>query len=202
MAGTASGWRSRAAWLVPWHGDWLAVSTDLSDLPRSDQKRMRQWLQLRGFRQIAHSLYLRPANLDDPWTRLGGPPVRALTGRFVADDPEEVAGAPWQDIPWNNQMERALERLRRAQATLDALPVPEAARLAFVTGSDAIATIVREPLLPEPWVDSCLRQCLIDEMTAFDRIGKRLWLRVMFPDEPDARLFDETTDLQTAPPRR
>lgn len=180
-------WRDRASWLAPWDGTWLALSVDLSDLTRTDQMHLQRWLQLRGFQATSRALFLRPANLDRPWERLGAPPMPALTGHFDVHGalPEQTL-THWRSGPWNAQMRRALERLRQARQSMADRSLEEAARLSFLTGSDAIAAIVREPLLPEPWTDAALRQQLIQEMTAFDELGKRLWFRIMFPDSTTA----------------
>ena len=55
------------------------------------------------------------------------------------------------------------------------LNILDAAKQSFLLGRETIALLMMDPLLPEPFVDTNLRNTFIHNVTELDQIGLKIW---------------------------
>lgn len=187
-----SGWRTVEERIEDWDGRWIAVHC--AAVPKSDRKASRnraRALRLFGFRELSRDLCVRPNNLraglDATRARLHelGLDPRDLV--FMLSDLDDAAHDEAMRL-WDRQALESRYRALTAQLALaeqrlaDVAP-RQAAREAFLLGSEAIRHIVQDPLLPEPIVDPWLRAELVAAMRRFDAFGRELWRRALVTEE-------------------
>lgn len=180
----AATWQQAEASMQPWNGRYIAVHT--AHLGRSDRKALglrEQALHMLGLRELARGFYLRPDNLA------GG--ADALRGRlhalglepealvFVAGDFDDAHQAAvsqlWDTAALNRHYLEARTRLERWLEKHPALEAHVAAREAYLLGADAIRSLVFDPWLPAPLVDTEARHAYVETVKRFDRAGKAIW---------------------------
>jgi len=198
LAQDVANWRSTEQRLRPWNGQYVAVHCGL--LARSDRAATRQReraLHLLGFAELQRDFWLRPDNIErdiaairERLRALGLEPQAVVCGCTSLDAATEAAvDALWDGSALNLGYRTTQQRLKDWLAGAARLPTAQAARESFFLGGSAIRQLVYDPLLPEPMVDSALRQAFIDAVHAFDAAGRAIWAR--FYDDlvaPDATL--------------
>lgn len=176
-------WRTRLDEIVPWQGSWLAIlTTALPKTERSAWRRLTTILRLGGFREFRPGLYLRPDNLRDGLSQaLAAVEDFGLGIMRVADFAGEAPDveALWACRALASEYRTRLLALERARRQIAKATPTSGAQIAFSVGAAAIRTIVRDPLLPDTLVDAEARRQLVDDMLAFDRLGRSLWDNVM-----------------------
>lgn len=191
LAGQVATWRELRSRVRPWSGGWIGVAT--GGLSRSDRAALRRHdraLSLLGFRALRPGLQLRPDNRreDADTLRLrlvdlglgDGAPVFPMgpLGPVQAE-----AEALWSDAGHDTATARVRDRLQQIRYRLPELAPDQAARETFLAGSEAIRLLAFDPLLPAPMVDPEPRWALVDEMLAFDALGRDAWRRVLVMQE-------------------
>lgn len=181
IAREVSSWRDVERSVRSWNGGWVAAL--VSGLPRGDRRSARA-LSMRGMRELAPGLVIRPDNLEG-----GVAGVRERLAALGADVPvfgasdfdaetERRARRLWNEKALSTSYRRGRERLERWMAAVDELEPEVAAREAFVLGGAAIRDIVLDPLLPAPLVDPAERRAFVEATRKFDRVGRGIWFRL------------------------
>lgn len=141
---------------------------------------------LLGLRRLSDGLLVRPDNvgeLDAVAERLiglglpEGAPV-FLIGALRPDD-DRRARALWVGDDLAGRYRRSSERLAESAARLDDMPLPDAAREAFVVGGAAIKDVLFDPLLPAPLAPVDARDRFFAATLAYERQGRRVWDRLV-----------------------
>ena len=55
------------------------------------------------------------------------------------------------------------------------MTLEQAARESFLLGRETIALLMKDPLLPEPFVDTQLRENFAQKVMQLDQIGLKIW---------------------------
>lgn len=183
-------WRTTAAKLVDWSGQWMAVHVGATG--RSDRSALRareRAFGLIGLAEFERGLHLRPDNLAG-----GAAALRSRLRALLPEDAEAGTVFVMRDLAapdatraaglWDRAALDATYRDATAQLTawLDhahALPLDQAAREVFGLGNDAIRRVVFDPLLPAPLVDADARARFFATVAHFDDVGKALWQRFL-----------------------
>ena len=172
----------------------------VSQLRHTRVREKGRWaLESLGWREVRTGLWARPDNLalefEELERRLRGlglPDEALLMGPchitsqadWQADwradsqtDPE--TGAGWRDHFQVTHLEqeyaRALARLQHSAQRLDRYPVEQAMVESFILGGDVINLLAKDPLLPQQWLKSHLRETLWQAMLKYDAQGKAIW---------------------------
>lgn len=174
-------WSTVEANVTRWDGSWIAVET--SGLPRRSARVRERAFRLLGLEALTPALRVRPNNLiggvEDCRARLsalGCTPTPVVFQLSELDDGtlERARGL------WNvGQLESHYAETRRCLAA-SAERLPTLARDAamaesFRVGGAAVRQIALDPLLPDSIVDVAARRAMIDEMRAYDRLGRDAW---------------------------
>lgn len=177
LAGQVETWRTLESLSRPWSGYWIGVATGGLEGGRSEVRQRRRALDLLGFRPLRPGLELRPDNrADDLRARLLTLQVDAPIFPVGDLGPHQAeAEALWDTTALERAYAACREGLARATAELTELPLPDAARLSWTVGGEAIRTLALDPLLPPQLVDVAARRALGDEMRAFDNLGRQIW---------------------------
>jgi len=184
LAGEVRTWRAAEARTRVWNGAWVAVH--VGGLGRTDRAALRtreRAFELVGFRELEPDLVIRPDNLAG-----GVAGVRERLAKLDVDAPvflvseldaerDARARTLWDGKALTRQYVATRERLDRWLDKADALSGEVAARESFLLGSAAIRTIVFDPLLPAPLVDTDARRALVQTVKRFDEYGHAIWRR-------------------------
>jgi phenylacetic acid degradation operon negative regulatory protein len=184
-------WRNRLQRLRAWDGAYLMALT--SWLPKSDRKAARRRgraLTRLGFQEHRPGIALRPANLD-----LSLQEAKSLLQRLGFDEEGELVLAAELDFEprayWKSLMKYGdhARTLRDGQLELQRRPSPEAAVVAFRVANDLIREAIRDPLLPDAWVDAEGRRDFWSALVEYDRYGRTLWRsQIWDPIEEEVQL--------------
>ncbi|MEQ9508571.1 PaaX family transcriptional regulator C-terminal domain-containing protein [Alcanivoracaceae bacterium MT1] len=182
-------WLRKEQQAVAWDGGWIGVID--AAVPRREKvawRRHERALALRGFRALANSgLWLRPDNLiggvatvREDLKRLGMAPAARVFGvSALSGQDEALIRAQWDTRAMTSAYETIGQRLRTSEATLDTLPLAQAARDSLLLGRAAIRLIIHDPLLPEALMGGDARHRLIDQVRAYQVRAKALWARFL-----------------------
>ncbi len=181
----ARGWMQAAARVRTWNGRWTIVLAD--HLGRSDRRQVRRReraLTLYGFGRVPAGAWVRPDNLAEPWPDLLAQlhavgldaDATAIGDAAVLDD------AGWRDLWPADTIEAGyrhwIAEMAASTARLPAMSDVAAARETLLLGQAVIRAINRDPMLPNGFIDTTLRDDLIAAMQRYDGAGKAYWARV------------------------
>ncbi len=177
-------WHSAEQRLRPWSGAYLCVHTGV--LGRSNRKALNQReraLQMLGLRELERGLHLRPDNLLGGVERLAqrlvdlGMPAEATVFLASDFDPRRSASIAqlWDGEALNLGYREQTRRLQDWLARHHELEPELAAREAYLAGAQAIRSLVFDPWLPEPMVDTQARHAFVEATAAMDTAGKAIW---------------------------
>ncbi len=184
LADDVATWRSAEQRIRPWHGGHLAVHCGaLGRSDRSALRRRHRALLMLGFRELERDLFVRPDNIEDGVTtvrkRLHALGLEAEACVFVASefDAARAARIPklWDGESLSEHYRQQRARLETWMQRAPSLEPDVAAREAFLIGGQAIRSIVFDPLLPEPMVDTAARHAFVETVRRFDRYGHAIW---------------------------
>lgn len=157
-----------------WNGRFLGCVVDPERTPDT-------FLRL-GFRSPASGLSVRPDNLAGGIDLLEG---RIGTGRLFVITPagSTDATASWRSL-WDcdaltDGYARMRARIRKSRSRLRGLSAEKALGENFDVARSSIAGLEADPLLPAEWVDAASRDALVDELTAYDREARALWMKTL-----------------------
>jgi phenylacetic acid degradation operon negative regulatory protein len=171
-------WRLGEARVRPWTpGEWLFAH--LAGPPTGT----RWALDALGFREVRPGLFARPDNLQleaEALRRLArgigaAPELLLIRGRPDGDGAGEDWRRSWQPEALAAVYEELRQRLSESAARIGELPLDRARLESFRLGGEAIHRLVKDPLLPEQWLDPSLRAALVRETLAYDAAGKAVW---------------------------
>lgn len=178
------GWRTRLDGRREWNGGWLlAVAGPQERADRTVWRRTLRALELEGFAEAETNVWARPDNLaggaDGTRARLAD--LEAAPSLFLCEarglDPGRAARFR---MLWKSDGLRAAHRrlagdLDRSAEAVGAMDLAAAAAETLRIGREAIRRIMRDPLLPEALCPTDALTELVEAMTRYDRIGKRMW---------------------------
>lgn len=195
-------WRERLDRLAPWDGSYFVALT--SWLPKSNRKAARartRALKRLGFREHHPGVALRPANLSlelddmaDLMVRLGFDEAGdILTASQVTFDPR---GHWHESIDYRGRAETLARGLRELHED-DSV---HGAVTAFRTANHFIREAVRDPLLPDAWVDAEARKAFWEALIAYDAYGRSLWKTNVWDRVPvEVESGSAGAEVKTAP---
>lgn len=187
LAEDVSTWRLAESRVCEWSGAWMAVYC--AALGRSNRaalgKRDRA-LEMLGFRQLDHELFMRPDNLvggvvavRERLHKLGLDTAAAI---FLATDfdveREARARSLWDGAALTRSYRKTREQLEKWLQEADTLELEVAARESFLMGGAAIRQLVFDPLLPDPLVDTAERRAFVDTVLRYDAAGHLIWRKL------------------------
>jgi len=170
-------WRERLNRIVTWQGAYFVALT--SWLPKSDRRAFRnraRALDRLGFKEHHPGVAVRPANLD-----LSLEEMTSLMRRLGFDHSGDVLVAQELSFDprpaWAEQPDygaRVVE-LEAGFVHMKTNPSADAAVNAFRLANRYISDAIRDPLLPEEWVDADQRAAFWTALVEYDRLGRTLW---------------------------
>ncbi len=181
------GWRQGERRLRAWMGDWLAVWL-VRGVARGQRQRSLRALDLLGFREGLAGLWVRPNNLSEPasatFEKLSGFGLEPVAEPFVADAFGAAVVERWASSIWplrdiERGWQRGLDALAKSTAKVPLMPLSRAAAETFLVGGDAIRRLATDPLLPDGILDGAPRAALTQAMLDYDRLGRRIWARLL-----------------------
>lgn len=178
-------WHQIEDQLTAWQGDWCAILTHNLAAEGSTQFRTQtRALQLRGLQRWRPGLWVRPNNLA------GGPErlvtdletlgLDALQGSFLMHRLDRGATGElydlWRPAAITAQYRQHIAALEQAmKRLLSGRQKPETLVETIQLGGDTVRFLLKDPLLPEEFVNGAARRKLIDAMRRYDREGRRQW---------------------------
>lgn len=179
-----AGWRHTEERIVRWDGDWIAALT--GSTARSERGAVRKnehALALLGFEPLERGIALRPANLAegiegvrDRLHELGlDESAIVVTMAGLDAETERKARTLWNIDALTKRYERTIARLEASRRRLAALGEARAMVESFTLGGAAIRQIVRDPLLPPPFIAAGALGRLIRTTRAYDDAGRACW---------------------------
>lgn len=176
-------WREVEGSMCAWDGSWIAVHT--AALPRADRTALRRRtraLEIHGFRELAHGLELRPANLE------GGVDEVRMRLQAVGLEPEalvyqmtlpaarlQAATALWNVSALEHSYRSLSAEMRVMTAEVTSWPIDRAARDVYLMGDRALRAILFDPRLPAPLIDTDLRSAFFALTLTFEARGRVMW---------------------------
>lgn len=187
LAEDVSTWRVAESRVGTWSGAWIAVYCGA--LGRSNRVALGQRdraLEMLGFRQLEHELFVRPDNLQGGVVavreRLHKLGLDTAATVFLATDfePEREARARslWDGKALTRSYRKTREQLEKWLQRADTLEPDVAARESFLMGGAAIRQLVFDPLLPDPLVDSAERRAFAETVLRYDAAGHLIWRKL------------------------
>lgn len=185
---SVAGWAGRDDLLVSWDGGWLGVVGPVPGVMSRQQTRDHQRaLELAGYRSWRGGLSVRPDNLRGgvraQRRQLAGaglnPDATVIT---LADLPREALAEVrglWAVEPLLSTHRRLAMALRDSRARRGTTSREEFARESLELGSEVIAAIIRDPLLPGTICPPAPRRRLIAMMGAYQREAQQLWAELL-----------------------
>lgn len=178
------GWRTRLDGRREWNGGWLlAVAGPQERADRTVWRRTLRALELEGFAEAETNVWARPDNLvggaDGARERLTDLEAAPSLFLFEAGGLDAGRAARFRTL-WQSDVLRAAHRklaedLDRSAGAVGDMDLAAAAAETLRIGREAIRRIMRDPLLPEALCPTDALTELVDAMTRYDRIGKRMW---------------------------
>lgn len=184
LFGDVDAWRRKGAGMVAWNGDWVAVHDSL--VQRSDKTAWRRHclaLALRGFAQFEPGLHLRPDNLEGGIAALRarlpglGLSPQATLFRLTGLDEARQAQARglWKADALARQYTALAAALDAHTARMREDGVVDALRECLLLGREAIALLVRDPLLPPELMALDARRTLVAAAARYQDAARDLW---------------------------
>jgi phenylacetic acid degradation operon negative regulatory protein len=188
-------WSTVEDGVMAWDGSWIAVET--SRLPRRNARERERAFRLLGMEALTPALRVRPNNLvggvTDCRERLGALGFAPTATVFRLDELDgetlERACALWDVRRLESDYAETRRRLAASAERLPSLTGDAAMAESFRVGGAAVRLIALDPLLPDAIVDVAARRAMIDEMRAYDRIGRDAW----------KQWAGESVDLESSP---
>lgn len=181
-------WRNIPSLTQPWTGAWVSVHD--AAIRRSDRAALRrheQALKLRGFRELATGLWIRPANLRDSIATLRGQ-LRALglhrdaIVALLSELDAETYGLAvklWDTRKLLESYRWLMHAMAESTRRVEALALEAAAGETLVLGRTVLRHINLDPLLPnELMPEEPLRE-LVHTMMTYDDMARQIWRRFM-----------------------
>jgi phenylacetic acid degradation operon negative regulatory protein len=196
-------WRRLHEEIAEWDGSWTAVYRTRQS-GRAAQRRSARALRLLGFRALEPGLDIRPDNLAggvDAMRRqldLLGLEAGALVVGLQSLDrvSDRRARRLWNARELSDAHAESRRRLAQSVAGLPKLSIEAAMVETFLLGGSVLRQLVLDPLLPEAVAPKAPRQMLLEDMRAYDRLGRSCW--APFLARFDVPHLDNPVDLRVA----
>lgn len=187
-----AGWRIVLERRRAWTGDWLLVVGGPQErADRTVWRRTLRALELEGFAEAETNIWVRPDNLmgdvEDARSRLldleCAPSLLVVRASGLDDARSRAYRTFWPVDALRASHAELADLLDRAARSLENAEGREAARMTLTLGRRAVRQIMRDPLLPDEICPQESLATLIDAMSRFDVLGKRIW-REFFGSKP------------------
>ncbi|HEY0595268.1 hypothetical protein [Sphingopyxis sp.] len=178
------GWRTRLDGRREWNGAWLLVIAGPQErADRTIWRRTLRALELEGFTEAETNVWVRPDNLarsaEGARMRLAcleaAPSLFLFEACGLDDEREARFRTLWQSDALRAAHRRLAEDLGRSAQAVGDMNLAAAAAETLRIGREAIRRIMRDPLLPDELCPTDALTELVEAMTRYDRIGKRMW---------------------------
>lgn len=179
-----AGWRHAEERMTRWNGEWAAVLT--GSTARSERGAVRKnesALALCGFESLERGLWLRPSNHVDGIDGLRrllrdlGLDEAALvtTMKDLDVETERRVRGLWDGDVLARRYERSIAKLDASRRRLSRMNESRAMVESFTLGGATIRQIVRDPLLPPPFIAAGALGRLVRAMRSYDEAGRACW---------------------------
>lgn len=181
-----------------WQGQYLAVFTGhLGRVDRTALKKRERALFQYGFKVLELGIYIRPDNLTDSMLRL----FAELKDLGLEQDAKmciisefdsqtlEIIPELWDGNKLNRQYLYYIDKIGTWLKHYDSLDLQDAAYEAFYLGRESISLLMKDPLLPTPFVDEQLRQKFADVVQQLDKIGLSIWQKIYDQHDTDLQII-------------
>lgn len=168
----------------PWNGSYLAVHTGaLGRVDRSALNHRERTLRLNGFRELQNDLFIRPDNLAESFSatevRLFNTGLDSSVPVFIIsqfnDATSKKIPALWDTRALNQRYQKTSQHIQQWLSHYEQLELDIATRESLTIGRQAIPLLMTDPLLPEPFVDTKLREQFAADVQTLDKVGHTLW---------------------------
>ena len=168
-----------------WAGDWFCIH--VAHLGRSNRQAVRahqRAFTLYGFAELEQGLWIRPDNLILSTHELAtelikvGLDKRAIIMRVneLVDQQIERVEQLWDRKALEGSYRSGLAAMKESAAKVGDKPQTASAREVLEIGSSVISVLTHDPLLPESFVDTDLRNQLYTAMLSYNTLGKDIWI--------------------------
>lgn len=179
-------WAQIESSVKPWDETWLAVY--VAHLPRSAKTQLRareRALRLFGFAEVHTGLWIRPDNLVMPIAELhlglqdlGLDPAAML---FQLDNPRPDILSQndlWPRAQLEQGYQDNINALAASTERLSNYSATQTAREVLALGRRVTRSILLDPLLPAELINVQLRQQMVNDMRAYDRLARPYWRKL------------------------
>ena len=181
-------WATRHTTRIHWSGTWAAV--DNSTTARTDRTALRHHdraLSMLGFRVWRGTLHIRPDNLTGGIDTLRS--TLQATGmasdaivfgvHHVDADSDSGLRKLWDTDALVARLEQKASALAESKDRLPELTSEEFAHESLVLGSEAISTLLRDPLLPDELCDPEPYRRLVEITRDYQNTAQVIWGRLL-----------------------
>lgn len=167
-----------------WQQQYIAIfSNSLGRVDRTALTRRERALKRFGFKELEQGIFIRPDNialtLDEIFNALVNTGVEstvkiALIHSFD-EKTQQLIPELWDTSKLENNYIKYNTIIEKWILEYPHLNILDAAKQSFLLGRETIALLMMDPLLPEPFVDTNLRNTFIQNVTELDQIGLKIW---------------------------
>ena len=167
-----------------WNQHYIAVlTTHLGRTDRTALSHREKILKHAGFRELETGFFIRPDNLTlDLNTLAEKLTLQGLEenakfmqiSQFAAITEKQIQTL-WDTEKLNQRYEKYSQQIKRWLTHYQAMDLVELARESFLLGRETVALMLKDPLLPAPWVNTALRTEFFNAVIQLDQIGHQTW---------------------------
>ena len=167
-----------------WNQQYLAVFTNtLGRVDRTALSRRERALKRFGFQELEVGIFIRPDNLTLTIAEIFnqlidlGLESEAKICLISTFDEQTTALIPqlWDLKKLNQNYQKYSSQLESWLSNVSSITLEQAARESFLLGRETIALLMKDPLLPEPFVNTQLRENFSQKVMQLDQIGLKIW---------------------------
>jgi phenylacetic acid degradation operon negative regulatory protein len=180
-------WQAGERRVKVWNGSYLLLNTSRGLSAKSEQAVFRVAHHL-GFREMMKGSWLRPNNLNRDVDSL----VQQIASLSRVEDffvievshlhhPKgsslSLIESLWNAEELQQQYQKVLKVLEEGIKQFSKLSVEEAFRDSYFVGAEVHHRLALDPLLPDTFIDSSLRQAVIEQFSEYDKTYRPAWLQ-------------------------
>ena len=170
-----------------WNQKYLAIlTTTLGRVDRTALKKRERVLEQFGFKALENHLYIRPDNLansvDQIYLELQHlglePEAKMCVIEYFDQNTQQQLSSLWDSDHLHKQYEHHIQTISAWLKQYAVLSLEQAAFESFHLGKASVSLMMKDPLLPSPFVDEILRDQFIQIVQQLDQTGLQLWQNI------------------------
>lgn len=167
-----------------WNQQYLAVLTGtLGRVDRTALKRRERALKHYGFRELEQGVFIRPDNLAASFEdilknlKTAGlePEAKMCQISYFDQVTAGMIKKLWATETLNKNYEKYSHIIQHWLSRVPALGLEDAARESLLLGRQTISLLMKDPLLPEPFINIEARNQFAADVQQLDQVGQQLW---------------------------